>query len=68
MQQQVHKRVAYSIGEIADRLGISTRTYYRVIAPYVLDGTIESFVLKRSRRIFWDSLERWLKRRGSRVY
>lgn len=68
MQQQ-QRRIAYSINEVADRLGISTRTYYREIAPYVLDGTIESFKLRRSRRIFWDSLERWLKRRGAgRVY
>ena len=66
-QQQAPRRITYSPDEIADRLGISISTYYREIAPHVFDGSIESFKLKRARRIYWDSLERWLKRRGGRL-
>lgn len=53
---------ALSPDEVARRLSIDTRTFYRNIYPAIRAGQIESLKIGRARRIVWKSLLEWLER------
>lgn len=52
---------AVSPDEAAKLLGLTRRTFYRQVMPFVYSGAIESGKIGRTRRIDVESLRTWWK-------
>lgn len=50
-----------SPAEVAEYIGVSIDTYYRHIHPAVARRDILSMIIGRQRRVFTNSLDRWLE-------
>ena len=68
------KKSSYAPGEVKDILGVSDRTFWRLVAAYERDPdtgqptcpcSLDSYMLRRSRRVRFDELVEFLGRNNT---
>ncbi len=71
---EMAKKPSYSPGEVQEVLGFSDRTFWRMVSSYELDpeteqprhpATLDSYMLRRSRRVRYDELAAYLARNNT---